>query len=175
MTLDEFRIQLEQVSQHPSAEDWWPEIEDLRQLYPHTISRLQHETSERYTCFMYAFRLHISAKHREICGAFEGSVFADTCFFLFLKKRGVLQRKNEACRQPGDLVVYINQGWPIHIGIAIPNRRVASKWGTGLLLDHAILEVPASYGKQVEAYDPPDHAEIERLFVQYGNFIGGAA
>jgi hypothetical protein len=175
MTRDEFRSELEEITQNTSADEWWPEIEDLQQQFPHTIRTHEHETSEPYTCFMYAFRLHTSSKHREICEALGASVFADTCFFLFLKKRGVLRSKNPSSRQPGDLVVYINHGLPIHIGVTVAEGRVISKWGTGLLLEHDILEVPASYGKEIEAYGSLDYEAVENLFIQYANFIGGSA
>lgn len=121
------------------------------------------------------FALHTSGKHHEISDACEGTVFADTCFFLFLKKRKILQATDPSIRRPGDLVVYVNHGLPLHIGIAVAEERVVAKWGTGLLLEHGIMEIPASYGSTVEAYEPPDYPAIEKLFVEYGRFIGGAA
>ncbi len=64
----------------------------------------------------------------------------------------------------GDIAIYFAQGQVVHSGIVIsPERRIRSKWGTGVLHDHALGEVPASYGDEVRFFAAPDPTTIYPL------------
>lgn len=127
---------------------------------------------------MFALGLHTSLKHRVVWISSHGMVMADTCFFMFLKKRDFLRSKDLSDLVQGDLVTYVDQHFnlPIHIGVATAADRVKSKWGMGgLLVEHQLLEVPAAYGSPTEAYCQPDASEVEDLLDEYGNFIQGVS
>ena len=54
------------------------------------------------------------------------------------------------------LVVYRLNGALTHIGKMLSLERIESKWGIGHLYRHALLEVPAQYGDEMEFFDAID-------------------
>lgn len=65
-----------------------------------------------------------------------------------------------------DLVVYRNHAEITHAGV-VSGSRVISKWGTGHLWLHGLLEVPASYGDGTSFYAAPSMNDMLTSFIEY--------
>lgn len=174
MTLEEFRLELDVITL--TSSEWWPKIEELRVQFPHTISQRDNEprvldTDYDYRCFAYALNLHHSLKHWIFASLFE--LPADSCFFEFLMRRRAVRRSDTQIPRVTDLVVYRVQGFPAHIGVVVSDQRVVSKWGSGPSLEHGLFEVPSMFGNQIEVFEAPPFPVVERLFVEYSDFIRG--
>ena len=171
MTVDEFRKELDEYTGFGSSDDWWGDIDRLRNEYPHTIRKLDHPELRSFNCFMHALGLHDTPGGPSKTAP-DDKKLVDGCFVRFLLTRGVLKDKGDPTkREPGDLLIYEKEGYAVHAGLATRDKRVVSKWGSGLLLEHEILEVPYSYGRMVRCYEPPNIDVIERLFLQYSRFM----
>lgn len=175
MTLPEFRRELDAITQLPSSRDWWPKIQDLRASFPHSIERVDEPKTRHpnYNCFMFALGLHHSLVHYVRCASSEFTRMADTCFLTMLLRRGVLTALDRETRQEGDLIVYFHGDLPMHAGIH-SSGKVISKWGTGLLLSHRMLEVPESYG-DAKCYEAVQLETIEDNYKIYTEFMNGVA
>jgi hypothetical protein len=108
------------------------------------------EPLERYNCVMYA--LDPVGRMRDPLRVWSFRV--DLEFLRQLVERGDLKRTNRP--QPGGLVIWSRADDFKHVGILITSKRAISKWGIGLLLEHALHEVPANYGDELTFYDPVD-------------------
>jgi len=69
--------------------------------------------------------------------------------------------------QDGDLVVYSCAVGIAHAGKTFTGGKVISKWGTGLLWEHALAEVPSKYGDDVRFFHAPPKPLAEQAFVAY--------
>lgn len=58
---------------------------------------------------------------------------------------------------PGDLVLFLNEGIPTHLGVCREKGLIESKWGNGhrMAYLHTLENAPAAYGSQVIYYRPP--------------------
>lgn len=73
--------------------------------------------------------------------------------------------------KPGDIVLYKDNGAPLHVGLVImverigltPNIKVVSKWGKDPEFIHFMEDVPSLLGKPVEFYT--DRKTHERVIV----------
>src|SRR5262249_25650691 len=93
---------------------------------------------------------------------------ADTEFLLYLLERGKLSRQPRCC--PGLVALYFNGKRPKHLGRVTSAER--SKWGIGHLYEHAVWEVPQSYGNEVDFFIPPAPSTVIAQFVQYARARG---
>jgi hypothetical protein len=67
----------------------------------------------------------------------------------------------------GDLVLYCDDHQQItHAGL-VEAHRIRSKWGTGHLWLHGLLEVPVKYGDQVLYYKAPLPAQAVTEFLEF--------
>ena len=59
--------------------------------------------------------------------------------------------------EPGDLVLYLKDGFPTHLGLHIGDGLVQSKWGNSAPVAylHQLETAPVSYGNQVLIFRPP--------------------
>jgi hypothetical protein len=60
----------------------------------------------------------------------------------------------------------------MHAGLVLANHRVASKWGVGHLYEHALWEVPQSYGSATRFLKRLCHDEAMDYFIQYAKDKG---
>ena len=58
------------------------------------------------------------------------------------------------------------------MGLWTGSRRVISKWGTGLLYNHKLFEVPASYGGDVRYFKHVPHDDAWQLFATFAEENG---
>ena len=168
MTEEEFRSALDQITTDRSAAFWWPDIQQLRQRYPHSISLSQVNANRGLNCFGYALGLESSPAYLEIATRSSSpNVFASSAFVRFLLDNQVLSPS----ARPEGLIIYFNDGEPRHGGL-LRCGRVISKWGTGDWYEHGIYEVPAEHGRDVTIYERPPLAEVERAFVSFARHSG---
>lgn len=148
-------------------------ITDLAETHPHEIRCPEANEANEYNCFEYAFELVDSQKYRRIAQT-DADVgreifFAGTEFARFLIEGGAREEITEAELRPGDVVIYLDDnGAPKHAGKIAPcERRVKSKWGGGLFLEHGLSEVPESYGNTVKFYRRIPAAQAEQEFLEF--------
>jgi len=74
--------------------------------------------------------------------------------------------------QPEDFVIYFDESGFKHIGLLGDEGRVVSKWGTGLLLEHGLWEVPSAYGDHIRYFDGLDRGQAFEAFICYAESNG---
>lgn len=138
-------------------------IEELRHEIPHTIDTVECSTPcDCYTCAVYAFELVDDPTYRDVASFGLQRTFAGKEFVDYLLANGSLSAKPAVSAQRQDLILYFCNDEFKHVGRMRSPSRVISKWGTGLLYEHGIWEVPASYGENIRYYagQIPMHALI---------------
>lgn len=121
---------------------------------------------------MHAFGFTESALYAEIarCPGFD--VFAGKDFIHWLLKHEYLCEHVLTKKKPGDLVIYFDDKTFQHIGLLRSNDRVESKWGKGQLYDHALFEVPSSYGATVKFFPRPSDDVLLKAFICFAKEQG---
>lgn len=172
MTHEELRKRLEEITGvlH-SVDDAWDKIESLREQSGHTIDRMECPPIPRFNCFMFALGLHQREAWPESADIERDAALIDSCFLAFLERRNVLVRHDGRFRLPGHIAAYYNHGVMVHAGIVQSDRRIVSKWGGGLLLNHQILEIPSTYGEIDSCFEPPEFEHLRHLLRQYIEFM----
>lgn len=135
------------VARHPVL------LEQLTRECPNSICRL--ESSHRigrYSCLMHALDFTEKKEYIAIATYPGLNVFAGAEFAQWLIDRGHLIEVPQENAGQGDLIMYFNESHFKHIGILLDGRRVVSKWGVGHLYEHALWEVPESYGTGVQFF-----------------------
>ncbi len=117
-----------------------------------------------YNCVMYALDLRNDLRYIDLVEELPRHIHADTLFLSYLIEKGVLIPS-----QNGDLIVYSNDVKITHIGKISSTKRVTSKWGTGHLYEHAINEVPSSYGCNIELYQLIPNVSIFWYFEDFAD------
>ena len=159
--------EVQEVTQHPAL------LEDIGRECLHSI-RIAHSRHPigRYTCLMHVFDFTEKPEYIAIADYGLGRVFAGVDFAHRLIEKGFLTEVSQAEAENGDLVAYFREGNFKHVGLWQPNGRVLSKWGVGHLYDHALFEVPESYGTAVRFYDALSYEAAYELFVQFAQENG---
>jgi hypothetical protein len=156
------RIELNRIARVPVErhEDF---VEELRQRWPHSISMV--DRARPYTCFQYAFSLHDPPAVVRTIGIVHKDIYPSPEFVEYLVAHTLTPVLGEASGI-GDVVLYRDGRDPRHAGI-LHGRGVRSKWGIGHLWDHALLEVPGSYGDAVDYFRPISVAAAVAAFLGY--------
>lgn len=178
--MDELRLKLAKitvrdVSLHADL------LDQLSLEHKHTIARLPIDAGiscaqEDFMCFEYALRLVFSTEYLGI-KEFElrtriHPIGASAEFMVFLLEKQYVTEIKEEDTECGDLIVYFAEGKPTHAGILMESRRVISKWGKGLLLEHQLFEVPAIYGNRCRFFERPELSVCEDAFIEYAETMG---
>ena len=148
-------------------------IAGLASTHPHAIRRLSDE-ARGYRCFVHALELVGSRKYQLIAGADADAgretFFAGSEFARFVVESGTLVQISGDEALPGEAVIYFDdQGVPKHAGkIVSEEKRIKSKWGGGLFLEHGLWEVPESYGNAVRFYRRLRAEKAEETFLEFG-------
>ncbi|MCV6626468.1 MAG: hypothetical protein OIF38_10235 [Cellvibrionaceae bacterium] len=168
------RKQIEAITKaHPTTEQ--PHyFETLKQYNAHNIHPVEDPWPQwQYTCLMLVFGLVDSKPYRHIASRYE-DVYAGPEFVQYLRNEGLLQ----TCKRPqvGGIVLYRQQRGadkPIsHAAIVEPSGHFLSKWGTGGLWLHGLYDLPASYGKYAEFFEPLDPALAFNGFLRFARAMG---
>src|SRR6266851_5671606 len=133
------------ITDHPAA------IAALTSRHPHSIRHLPELSKQPYNCFTHALGLLDSDRVQKVLQR-----DADWYGFAGIKVGSefmarLIADQTLTSHSAGELTVYFFDVTPRHAGL-VTGERVRSKWGIGNLWDHAVWEVPASYGETVERY-----------------------
>lgn len=126
---------------------------------------------DKYTCFMHAFDLVDSHAVIEIARTFK-ETYPSGAFVAYLIDSYLSEISHEET-QRGDIVIYSCAAGIAHAGRFIGGK-VISKWGSGLLWEHGVAEVPSKYGDDVRFFHAPNRPLAEQAFVAYAKQREGA-
>jgi hypothetical protein len=167
------RERLFDIAEHAELKDHLTLIELLRIEVHHTITPVASEYPiERYTCAVHAFDLTGDTTYVEIASFGFGRTFAGADFIQFLLDSNRLVECDPQYVRDGDLVIYFSDGRFRHVGKLLSRGRLVSKWGTGHLYEHDLMEVPSSYGDHVRFFRAPTPPESLDLFLDYAETRG---
>lgn len=148
------RILLERVSNGLTPQENIDQVLLLAQSHAHSIVSLaSHHPLKSYTCLVHALGFTGQSAYLDVAGMPPYSVFAGANFADWLLCSGVLEEVSVANAEVGDLVWYFkSDGFFKHVGLWRGTGRVESKWGDLGLFEHALLEIPESYGTAVRIF-----------------------
>jgi len=166
---NELRSQLTHLVQDNNGTHWYvPEL-----FAAHTVSALPSEITvvsappqekENYNCFLYALGLHTNKEILDNCNGFIYSAFIQTL---------ITEHQLEQITNPttGCIILYSEQDtdnpYTTHAGIMKHEQTVISKWSWGPLLEHAIYDVPDTYGSHIRFFNPISPSEAAELYRTY--------
>lgn len=145
------RARLSEVTKHPATE----QVSLMAQVcleIRHTVRPANVDVApDSANCVSYATGLSCIRDYVELAYdaalAKIGHPHAGLEFLQFL-----LDRYLAKDRKWNGLVVYLYDARAKHIGLLMGPGLVRSKWGPGLVWDHAIWDVPTCYGNEVQAF-----------------------
>jgi hypothetical protein len=120
--------------------------------------------AERFNCHTYALDLYESPEVRQ---HWTRLVFPNADFMRSLVATMLTERDG---RDDDTLVVYYLAGGIEHSGRQWDGR-VRSKWGNGHIWEHALHEVPLSYGDTVRFFRPPAREEAVAAYVAFARSV----
>jgi hypothetical protein len=165
------RTFLDEITDYPDIGAHANKIEQARKVYSHSIDALTKPNENlRYNCVMFAFGIETDSEYFLMALRCPEDVHANTAFVQFLADRGYIVEQSSA--EPKALAVYFNDGQVRHIGRVIDNDRVQSKWGIGHLYEHAIFEVPATYGDVVRFFGAIERDLVLDAFFEFAERQG---
>jgi hypothetical protein len=129
------------------------------------VARRDDAASYDYNCFMWAFGLpdwdwlSIPAADRQ--RVYPRSDFAESLIHHYLRE--ISQQETRT----GDLVVYFNDGNPVHAG-TWESGLVTSKWGIySHLWKHGPCELPIEYGEEIRFYRRSPRKNIMEFYKKW--------
>lgn len=159
---------VEDVARHP------PLLQAISAEFSNTVRLLDSpHPIRRYTCLVYVFNFTEQPEYVAIAERGFAVVFAGRQFANWMIARGYLSAINPSDALDGDLVFYFDaQGQFRHAGIVKGENRVVSKWGTGHLYEHGLLEVPESYGTQLRFFRSLPFEDAILRFIEFAREKG---
>lgn len=160
------RSYLEDITNNGNVSSHRKLIESLRGIAPHSIAVLERSGDNLlYNCVMYALGLAQDPVFLDLLHELPSRIHASTAFIQFLVDEGYLVKSISP--DVGDLIAYHDNTRFRHIGIVVDDGRVRSKWGVGLLYEHAPLETPYSYGNAVCFFRPLKREVVLNAFFEF--------
>ncbi len=149
------------------------EIEDIRRLYPHDIHVVEEGPKEfthdwNFNCYFHTFGLHRDEEVKHEIKTNRRCWMHDS-FVGYLLEEQFLQEVSQKEARDGDIAIYLEECTPPnpkHAGI-IEGDLIISKWGTGHVWRHPLLEIPSIYGDRVKFFLRPSEDDIKRTFFKY--------
>ena len=139
----------------------------------HSIHAWKHQGQfHRYTCAVYAFELVENPTYVKIATSGNQLICADAKFIKYVLENNFLTKLANTSQESADFVIYFENNEFKHIGKVHSDNRIISKWGTGLLWEHEIWEVPADYGNEKRFYAQPSTCTGLDLFCEYARTQG---
>lgn len=161
------RDRLAEITVNPRVQEHAALIEALRVGTSHSIAVQQSPYPlARYTCGVHAFHLVGKPAYERVATSGDSGTFAGTEFIEYLFKQKLMTPRPSEAAVLGDLVFYEGGQYP-HVGLVTGPNRVLSKWGTGCLCQHAVWEVPTTYGNEVQYCVGLNEAASLALFLKY--------
>lgn len=119
----------------------------IKVTVPDSIQEFLIENPENLSCFEYA-----------LCQIGETRMWHKACDSVDLPGL-LIDWGYQPTRQkkPGNLVLYLDNGVPTHLGLYKGDGMVQSKWGNDALIAyiHKLETAPAEYGNQILMFSPP--------------------
>ena len=139
----------------------------MRQRFHHSIV-VTADNPNLHTTNCYAFALGLGGLadyHALVASNRRASPIIDSIFVMALIANRDLREIAPADPATiGDLAVYFRENRVTHCGVVMSDqRRIRSKWGTNVVHEHEIDEVPASYGDMIRFFAVPEPATIFAL------------
>ena len=152
-----------------------PEL--LRKLsleYPNTVTFLESPYPlHRYTCFVHAFGFTEEREYVSIAERGFNYVYASPEFAHWLIDQRLISEITEADLLPKDLAFYFSTDSRIrHAAVFVGSDRFQSKWGLGYLFEHALFEVPDTYGESVRFYKHLPYPHGIKHFIAFAQYKG---
>jgi hypothetical protein len=145
-------------------------FDEVQREYGHTIRIIPGDKKwlETFNCYAFALGIVDSPRYQTLVQKHCNGALANSHFMSALLACGELTKIDEARVRVGNLVLYLAEGRLTHAGIVFTgSQRVRSKWGPNELYEHALWEVPQSYGGQKQFVDAPDKDRITDLLERY--------
>lgn len=139
-------------------------FEKLRQQHRHTVKvvPVASEWLNTFNCYAYALSLVDRPRYRALQRAHGDSALVNSIFVTEFLAREELQEIDGAAVAIGTVVFYFADDAVQHGGLVISEPHVIrSKWGPNELYEHALWEVPQSYGNFARYFLSP--ADPERI------------
>jgi len=118
----------------------------------------------KFNCFSYALDIinHpvVEKMMKDHTSIFIGSEFME---YLIQNK---LQKIDFSNKREGDIIIYFSNNKPEHAGKIFSNR-IISKWGTGHMWEHEVLEIPLKYGDTYLTFKAISEKEALNCFLDY--------
>jgi hypothetical protein len=164
----EAMTQVDDVSRHPAL------LSALTRECPNTITLLNSvHPIKRYTCLMHVFDFAEKPDYAAIATSGLGRIFAAGEFAHWLLDNGHLIELTQGEVRKDDIAFYFSDAGRFkHAGLMLANGRVVSKWGIGHRYEHALFEVPESYGSKVRFFRGLSYEEAFERFVQFAEVKG---
>ncbi len=148
-------------------------IQDLASVTGHSIKVIDSfYPIEDYTCVVHSFQLIQDPLYVSVAEFGLGRIFAGSEFIYFLLDQSLLCECQCDSVLKDNLVMYFQNESFKHVGLALDENRVLSKWGTGHLYNHLTWEVPTSYGNKVRYFKKFSAGEGLDLFVLFAESKG---
>lgn len=155
------------VSRHPAM------LKEITRKHPNSVVLLNSpQPIRRYTCGMHAFDFVGKPEYAAIALYGRGDVYVGGAFIGWLLARRLLVEVAQSDARVGDIVIYFDGETFKHIGRRVEGGRLISKWGTGHLYEHEVLEVPLSYGKNVRFFKRLSFEEAFKNFARFAEDNG---
>jgi hypothetical protein len=151
----------------------------LKNQIPHQISETYGEIpgnllGDNFNCFEFAFDLILSVEYKACLDYQQGwkirPVGCCSDFAKYLMDNLILKECAETGNKP-NIIVYFGPNGPTHAG-KLETSIVTSKWGSGLILQHAIYEVPSTYGNEARQYQELNIEDCIDAFIEFAKENG---
>lgn len=153
--IDSLRDALQVIANSGKPEQHEADMAALKKYYHHSIQvakELDAQEREGFNCYMFALGIENEKWARSMLA--ETGCPSSTFMEDAISNLGIGLESN------GQIVVYRDNAQTYkHMGIVQEDGSIISKWGTGRIWRHGILEVPAAYGDFV-GYITLEHARI---------------
>lgn len=144
------RTLLEEMTRNIGIDAHPARLEAIAKEVPHSIHLMPTPDNEQlanFNCVMHA--LNLIGLVDPPCSPIFGRFYADTAFIGFL----IASNRLQPCPpESGAVVVWSSAGDIKHVGLVAEPGRATSKWGIGYIYEHALFEVPESYGDKLDFY-----------------------
>jgi hypothetical protein len=136
---------------------------NLDEISNHSVSIIQKaDPSNDFNCVMYALDFRLEDPTSPF-----GRYYANTKFLNFLIENSYLIELQPHDNKLNNYAIYYQDNAVQHIGLAVSEEIIESKWGAGHLFSHPIDEVPSSYGNIVRFFHAIDSDLAFNYFMEF--------
>lgn len=127
---------------------------------------------ETFNCYAYALGIVSLSRYQDLVKKYKkeleyASALATAAFVSGILSRKEFKEIDERDAVSGDMVLYYQDDALQHGGKVSGVQMIHSKWGPNELFEHALWEVPASYGNRTVFLKAPNVEQIIQLLEEY--------